>query len=260
MYSKEHQTYLKKRKKEKTIIFLFQIIIIISFIITWELLSKYNIINSFLFSSPSKIIKTIIKLYNEKNLFNHIFITTYETLIGFSISSILGILIASIFWWNNKIEKIFDPFLTILNSLPKISFGPLIIIWAGANIKSIIIITILITTFTTIISTYHAFKETDESKIILMKSFKATKTQIFTKLIFKSNIPTIKNILKINISLSLIGVIMGELLVSKQGLGYLITYGTQVFNLNLVITSIIILGLLSYILYLIVNKIIKYKN
>ena len=157
-------------------------------------------------------------------------------------------------WISNNFSKVIDPYLTVLNSLPKVSLGPLLIIWVGANTKSIILMAILISVFTTIINMYNAFSNTDSYRIILMKSLKASKYQIFTKLVLRGNLKTIVSTLKINISLCLIGVIMGELLVSKKGIGYLITYGSQIFNLNLVITSIFILAIISYILYLLISK------
>lgn len=260
MISKEHQLFLRKRKKEKILINIIKIIILLLFLTFWELGAKYEILNKFLSSSPSLIIKTILSLFKNNNLATHISVTLYETIISFSLSSIIGILIASILWSNKFIAKVLDPYLTVLNSLPKVSLGPLIIIWIGANTNSIVFMAILISIFTTIINMYQAFITTDNSKIILLKSFKATKFQIFTKLIFRGNINNLISTLKINISLSLIGVIMGELLVSKKGLGYLITYGSQVFNLNLVITSIFVLGIMSYILYLIVDIIEKKTN
>lgn len=260
MYSDEHKKYLKSLKKEKYVILFFKVFIIIFFLLLWEILAKYNIINSFLTSYPSKIFKTIIDLFNNYNLFSHIFVTSYETIISFAISSVLGLLIASLLWASKVLSKILDPYLTVINSLPKISLGPLIIIWIGANTSSIILMAILISVFTTIINMYNAFVSTDSYKILLFKSFHASKFQIFKKLVFRGNIPSLVNTLKINISLSLIGIIMGELLVSKKGLGYLITYGSQTFNLNLVITSIFILGILSYIFYILIDKINKNIN
>lgn len=257
MYSSEHKIYLKKLKRQKNIILFFKIFIIISFLICWEILAKTEIINPFLTSYPTQIISTIFDLFKENNLLTHIFVTLYETIISFSLATIIGLIIATILWSNNTIAKILDPYLTVLNSLPKISLGPLLIIWIGANTKSIIFMALLISVFTTIINMYNAFKTTDPYKITLMKSFNANKIQIFTKLVFRGNIPSLINTLKINISLSLIGVIMGELLISKQGLGYLITYGTQVFNLNLVITSIFILAIISYLLYILIDLIEK---
>lgn len=260
MYSNEHQLYLKKKKRKKSIILFFRIFIVLFFLIIWEVLAKTEIINPFLTSSPSKVITTIIDLYKQNNLFKHIWTTFYETIASFSIASIIGLVVASILWSNNTISKILDPYLTVLNSLPKVSLGPLIIIWIGANTNSIIFMTLLITVFTAIINIYSAFINTDKQKIILLKTFGANKIQIFTKLVLRGNTKNLVNTLKINISLSLIGVIMGELLVSKKGLGYLITYGSQVFNLNLVITSIFMLGIMSYLLYFCIDLLEKKLN
>lgn len=205
MYSKEHIIFLKKEKQKKLIIKLTQLFIIVFLLTLWQICAKFNIINTFLSSSPSNILATTIDLFKNNNLISHILTTLYETIISFSLATIIGIIIASILWANKTIAKILDPYLTIINSLPKVSLGPLIIIWVGANTKSIILIAILITVFTTAINMYNAFISTDESKITLLKSFKASKFQIFTKLIFRGNIQTLINTLKINISLSLIG-------------------------------------------------------
>lgn len=252
-YSKERLKYLKKRKKEKIIVFSMQILLFIAFIFLWELFARLKIINTFLTSSPSKIITTLVNLYNTNNLFNHISITVYETILSFVLSIFIGIFIASILWWNNLLSKIIDPYLTILNSLPKVALGPIIIIWIGANMNSIIFMALLISSIISIITIYNGFKNTDIEKIKLMKSLNATKFQIYTTLILRGNIDTIISSLKINISMCLIGVIMGELLVSKEGIGYLIMYGSQVFNLNLVMTGVILLVIISCILYYLIS-------
>ncbi len=205
MYSREHLKFIKKIKKEKRIIRLFQILIVLLFIIIWQILADLNVINTFIFSSPKMVIKTIISLHNDNNLYHHIWVTTYETLISFSLGTILGCLIASILWWNRFIAKIFDPYLTILNSLPKVALGPIIIIWGGAGIKSIIIMALLISVIITIINVNQAFNDVDRNKIKLMNSFNATKWQTYFKLILPSSFNTIINSLKINISMSLIG-------------------------------------------------------
>lgn len=253
MYSDEHKLFLKKKKKEKKLVLIVQILIIVVLLFVWELLYRLNLINSFLSSSPSLVLKTVLSLVKNNDLFKHIFTTLYETILSFGLGSIIGLAVATLLWWNKTIAKILEPYLTVLNSLPKVSFGPLLIIWCGANRKTIIIMALLIAIFTTIINMHHAFNSTDNYKVTLLKSFKATKFEIFTNVVFRSNIPSLINTLKINIGLTLIGVIMGELLVSKQGLGYLINYGTQIFNLNLVITSILILGIISYLLYFILE-------
>lgn len=257
MYSNEHKQYLKKKKRKKILILLMQIAILATIIITWQLLADFKIINTFITSSPSNVVKTIITLYNDNNLFNNIWTTIYETIISFSLETIIGIIIAIILWYSNFLYKVIDPYLTIINSLPKIALGPIIIIFFGANIKSIIIMALLISVIVTIITVYNGFISTDKNKINLLKSFSATKYQIFKLVILPSSYQTIISSLKINISMTLIGVIMGEFLVSKQGIGYLINYGSQVFNLNLVISGIIILMIVSYLMYIIVSYIEK---
>ena len=256
MYSIEHINYLKKIKKSNKIVIFFQIFIFLSLLLIWELLSYKNIINPFISSSPSRVFKTIIDLLNN-DLLKHIFITLYEIGICFIIGSILGLLIASMLWWNKTLARIIDPYLTVLNSLPKVALGPIIIIWIGANQSAIIIMALLISTIVCIMNIYHYFNETDSNKIKLMKSLHATKKQIYFKLILPSNISNLISTLKINISMTLIGVIMGEFLTSKAGIGYLIMYGSQVFNLNIVITGTIILAVIATLLYYIIYTIEK---
>lgn len=256
-YSKEHLDFLRKRKNNKKIIIISQLAIISLFLIFWELGARLNLINTFLASSPSNVVNTFISLIKQNNLFNHVWITVFETFISFSLASIIGFIVASILWWNKTVARIIDPYLTVLNSLPKVALGPLIIIWVGANMNSIIFMALLISTFITIINIYQGFITTDHYFITLMRTFNAKKHQIFLKLIVPSNKNNIINCLKVNISMSLIGVIMGELLVSKEGIGYLIMYGSQVFNINLVITGVVLLAIVSYIMYAIISYIEK---
>lgn len=256
-YSLEHKKFLQKRRRKKWLVLLSQISIILFFLILWEIAAKLEYINTFLSSSPSRVFKTFLSLLKQNNLWNHVWITVYETLISFVLASGIGFIIASILWWNKTIAKIMDPYLTVLNSLPKVALGPLIIIWVGANTNSIVFMALLISTFITIINIYQGFHSTDHYFVTLMRTFNAKKYQIFVKLIVPSNKNNLINCLKVNISMSLIGVIMGELLVSKEGLGYLIMYGSQVFNINLVITSVVLLAIVSYIMYAIIAFIEK---
>ena len=257
MKSKGYVQYLKEIKRRKFLVFSVQIFIFIFSILIWQLLSDFGVINTFITSSPKKIISTIIQLYLGNNLWKHIWITFYETIISFLLGTILGIIIAIILWYCPFIAKVIDPYLTIFNSLPKVSLGPILIIWVGANIKSIIVMALLISLIVTIISVYNGFMSTDRSKIKLLISLGANRWQLLRYLILPYNYKVIISCLKINISMSLIGVIMGELLVSKSGIGYLIMYGSQVFNLDLVMMGIIILMIVSYVMYLMVSYLEK---
>lgn len=259
--SNDQLKYLKNIRRRKWLILTIQLLIVISFFGIWEILARKNIINSFVFSSPSKILDTIASLINNGTLFNHIFVTLKEVLIAFILGILLGFIIAIILYEIPILSDIIDPFLTMINSLPKVALGPLIIILAGANTKSIIVMALLINLIISIITIYGGFAGVNKDLLKLFKSFKASKTQTLIKLVIPSSYNTIISSLKLNISMSLIGVIMGEFLVSKEGIGYLIIYGTQVFNLSLVMAGILILVIISFLLYKIIvyieHKLIK---
>ena len=254
LVSDERKLYLKRIKLERFYINLFRWLILFIFIIGWELLSKFELINTFIFSSPSLVIKTLISLINGGVLFKHISITIYEILISFGLATLIGFIISTAMWFVPFFAKVLDPYLTIINSLPKVALGPLIIIWVGASTSSIIFMSLLISAFITIINLYSSFISTNRDYITLMKCFRANKIKTFCMVVLPSNRNNIINTFKINISMSLIGVIMGELLVSKSGIGYLIMYGSQVFNINLVITGVLMLGIISYMMYFIIDK------
>lgn len=251
--SKEQELFLKKYKKNKRIILLIQILIIVVFLLIWELLSRYHLINSFIFSSPTKVIKTIYHLYLKQELFKHIWITIYETIISFIIGLFISIILSILLYLYHNFYKVMDPYLTCLNSLPKVALGPMIIIIAGANTKSIILMAILINVIVSTIVITNGFYNTDKIKLKLMLSLKANKYQTLKYLVIPSSYKTIISSFKLGISMSLIGVITGEFLVSRAGLGYLIIYGTQVFNLDLVISGILLLIIISFILYKLVE-------
>ena len=234
-------------KKHKVL--FIQLLLMVLILFTWEFLANQKILNPFLFSSPSRVYETIKELLFSGNLLKHLMATLYEVIISFTLGISIGFLFAIILYEVPILFLIIEPFLTMLNSLPKVALGPMIIILIGANQKSIIIMALLINLILSILNIYNGFLGTDQNKIKLMKSLKATKLQILKYLIIPESLRTIISQLKINISMTLIGVIMGEFLVSKEGIGYLIIYGTQIFNLNLVITGIFLLILLSIILY-----------
>lgn len=240
---------------KKRIVFIIQITLVILFLFLWEFLTKQKILSPFIFSSPSRIISTLKELFISGDLIKHLLTTLYEIFLSFTLGISLGFGCAIILYEFPTLAEIIDPFLTMFNSLPKVALGPLIIILIGANQTSIIIMALLINLILSILNIYNGFLGTNESKLKLMKSLKATKLQNLTLLIIPGSLRTILSSLKINISMTLIGVIMGEFLVSKEGIGYLIIYGTQIFNLNLVITGIVLLVILSMILYKIVSYI-----
>ncbi len=259
-YSKEHLIYLKKRKNNKIVVLSSQIGLLILFLFLWELLARTGLINSFITSSPSKIINTVGELFASGDLFMHMGVTLLETLVGFLIASLLGTFIAILLWWSETVRKILEPYIVILNSLPKIALGPLIIIWVGSGTSAIIAICVLICIIITIITMLNAFLSCDEDKILLMKSMGANKLKILFKLVIPYSIPNFISMLKINVGMSWVGSIMGEYLSSSAGLGYLIVYGSQVFRLDLVMTSTVLLCILAGLMYFAVALLEKYYN
>ncbi len=213
--SVDRQKYLRKLKLKRIAIFGTQLGILFAFIIIWELLANLKIIDSFITSQPSRIFNTFINL-SSNDLLKHLGVTFYETLVGFVGGTILGLIIAIILWLSNFLSKVFEPFLVVLNSLPKVALGPIIIIWVGSGTTSIIVMALSL--IVTILDILHGFMNTDKEKIKMAKTFNANKFQVLTKVVIPANISTFINSLKINIGLSLVGVISGEFLVSKAGL------------------------------------------
>lgn len=253
----EYNQYLKSLKKRKILILTIQLIILILIFGIWELLGRLNLINTFLFSYPSEIYNIFIKYLKTNEIFRHIGISVLETILGLLIGTISGLIIAIIIWWNNFLEKILDPFLVVLNALPKTALAPIIIIWVGTGVKGIVCVAVSISLILTVLSLHQYFKNVNHEQILMLKSFKANKFKILTKLVLPSNIGNIISLIKINIGMSWVGVIVGEFIVSKEGIGYLIMYGSQVFKMGLVMMGVIVLAILSFIMYEIVNLIEK---
>lgn len=245
----EHQIYVDNIKKYKRKIILFRILILILFFAFWEISGDLKWVDPFLTSTPSRMWKSLVEIYKEGTLFRHIFITCFETIIGFTLGTVLGTLIAILLWLSDFACEVLDPYLVVLNALPKVALAPIIIFWVGNGLKAIILVALLISIVVTIINILNGFKSVDNDKIKLLKTFGANKAQILYHLIIPASIPTIISTLKINVGLSWVGVIMGEFLAAKEGLGFLIIYGGQVSQLDMVMMSIIILSLLAYLMY-----------
>jgi NitT/TauT family transport system permease protein len=214
----------------------------------WEGLARIGVIDAFLMSQPSRVWRTVANFANN-NLLNHIGVTMFETAVGFVAGVLLGILIAFILWYSDFLAKVSEPFLVVMNALPKIALGPIIIIWVGAGTQAVIVMALAISLVVTIMEMLNGFKNTDTELIKMARTFGANRLQTFVKVVFPSNLHTLFNCLKIDIGLTLVGVIAGEFLVSRAGLGYLIVYGGQVFQMDLVMTSVIILAVLAALLY-----------
>ena len=259
-FSLEHKRYLKKLKKEKGFVITCQVLILVLFFALWELLSSLKVIDAFFVSSPSRIASSLVSLFSSGEIWKHIGITFYETMLGFVLATLLGTLIAIALWWSERLRRILDPYIVVLNSLPKIALGPILILWIGSGVKSIVAMCILICIILTIINMLNSFLSCDKNKINLMKSMHANKLQIFWKLVLPNSISGFIAVLKINVGMSWVGSIMGEYISSSAGLGYLIVYGGQILKMDLVMTSILILCVLAGGMYALVCLIEKKIN
>ena len=247
--SKEQTAYLRRTQKRKAAVWLLQALLLVLFFLLWEIAADCGWIDPFLFSQPTELFATAVKMIRDGSLFLHIGTTLRETVIGFLLGTILGTLTAVLLWWNRFISDVAEPYLVVLNSLPKTALAPIIIVWFGNNQSSIIIVALLTSIVVTILSVLNGFLQVDEDQIKLIRIFGGTKRQVLTKVVFPANIPCILNALKINVGLSFVGVIVGEFLVAQDGLGFLIVYSSQTFAMRVVLISVVILAILSALMY-----------
>ena len=246
--SLNRKKYLQQIRIRRNLILFLRILTVVLFFVFWELLTTKGILDPFIFSSPSRVFNTIRNLSDSGELIHHISISIIETLAGFSLGTVLGILLAVLLWWNSFLSDVLEPHLIVLNAIPKTALGPVFIVCMGAGMGSIIAMTLAISLIVSILNVHNGFLQTDKEKITMLRTFGANRTQIFTKLVLPSNLTTIINVIKVNIGLSWVGVITGEYLVSKAGLGYLIVYGSQVFKMDLVMTSVMILAFFALLM------------
>ncbi len=251
--SPEQLRYLQQRKRHIYIVKLARIALLLIFLILWELTSDAGIIDSFIFSSPSKIVRCFWKMVLDHTIFFHIWTTLYETIISFFLVMFFSILIAVLLWSSRKLSEILDPYLVVLNSLPKSALAPLLIVWLGATSKTIIVSGMSVAIFGSILNLYTAFTTVDPEKMKLIYTLHGTKRHALTKVILPSSIPTIISNMKVNIGLCLVGVIIGEFLAARNGLGYLIIYSSQVFKMDWLLMSILLLCIMAMGLYALIN-------
>lgn len=256
--SKEQQFYIKKTRQHKHLVLFFQIFIFAFFIILWEISSHNGIINTFIFSSPSRMLLACQELFLTGDLLKHIGITLAETFGSFFLVASISLLIAILLWWNTTLSEIFEPYFVILNSLPKSAMAPIFIVWLGNNMKTIIITAISVAIFGSILNLFTSFQTTDPDKLKLIYTLHGNRFDCLTKVILPINFPAILSILKVDIGLCLIGVVIGEFLAARKGLGYLIIYGSQVFKMDWVMLSIVLLCLIAALLYRILNRLEKH--
>lgn len=244
-----HRKFLKKEARSRSWVLSTQLLLFIAFIGLWELLARTNTINSLIFSYPSKVVTEFWSRLMDGSLLPHVGMTVWETIVGFLLGTLLGTLIAAVIWWSPFLSRVLEPYLVIANSMPKVALGPVFIVSFGPGLFSVIAMGCAISVIITTINIYTSFKEVNPNYVKVVQTLGGSKRQIFSMVILPSTIPTILATLKVNVGLSWVGVIVGEFLVSQQGLGYLIIYGFQVFNFTLVMMSLAIIAVVATLMY-----------
>ena len=255
--SRQYQ-YIARQKKRKHLITAARILIFVLFLTIWELSATHGLIDSFIFSSPSLIFRNFIRMCQDQSLFTHIGITLTETLVSFFFVVLLSIGTAVLLWCFSGLAAVLEPYLVVLNSLPKSALAPLLIVWLGANVRTIIVAGMSVAIFGSVINLYSGFCQADPEKLKLIETLGGRKKEKLTKIVLPSSVPLILSIMKVNIGLCLVGVIIGEFIGARQGLGYLIIYGSQTFKLTWVLMSIILLCIIAMVLYGILNLMEKW--
>ncbi|MBP3603607.1 MAG: ABC transporter permease [Lachnospiraceae bacterium] len=247
--STAQQLYMKRHKQHHHFVTLMRLLVLISFLILWEVAAQMKWIDPFFFSSPSNVFTYFISMLVDGSFFKHTGITLFETLVSFMLITVISLVFSVLLWYSKTFADIIEPYLVVLNSLPKSALAPLIIVWLGTGTDTIIVAGISVAVFGSIINLYTGFKEANQEKIKLITTLGGNRFVALKKVVLPSSIPMIISNMKVNIGLALVGVIIGEFLAARKGLGYLIIYGSQVFQLNMVITSIIILCIIAMGLY-----------
>ena len=256
--SQAQNSFVRSVRHQKIYVKICQLMILICFLGIWELAVSLHWIDGFIFSSPSRICKTFYQMCVDGTFFLHLGTTLAEVFISFTLIVVIGYAMAVMLWFFPKLSRILEPYFVVLNSLPKSALAPLLIVWLGANVRTIIVAGISVAIFGTILSLYTAFMESDSEDQLLIRTLHGSRRHILTKVLFPSTLPTLISLMKVNIGLALVGVIIGEFLAARQGLGYLIIYGSQVFKLDWVIMAIVVLCIVAVGLYALIGFLEKF--
>lgn len=243
------QEFVAKEKQHKNQVCIVRSFLFILFLAVWELCARLDLIDAFIFGSPSRVLSCFIQMASDGSIFLHIGVTLYETLISFLLVVVIAVAFAVLLWASRTVSEVLEPYLVMLNSLPKSALAPLLIVWLGNNMRTVIVAAVSVAVFGSILTLHTGFAQTDSDKIKLIYSLGGTRKDVLTKVLIPASIPLIISNMKVNVGLCLVGVIIGEFLSAKAGLGYLIIYASQVFKMDMLVMAIVILCIVSTILY-----------
>lgn len=255
--SRSQELFLIQLRRHRLIVRTARVLILVLFLLLWEICADTGIIDSFIFSSPSRITLCFLEMVQDRSIFLHIGVTLYETIASFLLVTLFSILAAVLLWCSRRLSEILEPYLVVLNSLPKSALAPLLIVWLGATPKTIIVAGMSVAIFGSIMSLYTSFTTVDSEKIKLIYTLHGNRRHALTKVVLPSSVPAVISNMKVNIGLCLVGVVIGEFLAARNGLGYLIIYSSQVFKMNWLLMSIVLLCIMAMGLYAVIGAIEK---
>lgn len=245
----KQEEFVRKHRRHHHEIASWRTILFVLFLALWEISADLKWIDSFFFSSPGRVVKCFVEQMKSNSMLAHIGVTLFETLFSFLLVICASLLVATLLWYSPKLSEILEPYLVVLNSLPKSALAPLFIVWLGTGTRTIIVAGMSVAVFGSVISFYTGFRQVDTEKITLIYTLGGSRRDAFSKVVLPGSVPILLSTAKVNIGLALVGVIIGEFLAARRGLGYLIIYGSQVFQLDMVITSIIVLCIIALVFY-----------
>ena len=243
------QEFIAKEIRHRRQVVIIRTMLLVLLLALWELAADFGWINSFIFSSPSMIAGCLLDMAKDGSLFIHTGVTLLETVVSFGLVVAVGLAVALLLWCSRSLSEVLEPFLVMLNSLPKSALAPLLIVWLGNNMRTIIVAAISVALFGSILTLHTGFSQMDGEQVKLIYSLGGGRKDVLLKVMLPGSLTLIISNMKVNIGLCLVGVIIGEFLSARAGLGYLITYGSQVFAMTMVVTAIVVLLLMSVVLY-----------
>jgi NitT/TauT family transport system permease protein len=250
--SPAYGAYLRRLRRSSAQVKGWQAALVVAFLILWQIAPQAGWVNPMLTSYPTAVFWSLLAMLKDGSLLRNAWTTFAETMVGFVGGMVLGIAAAVALWWSAFLYRILDPFVVVINAIPKIALVPIFYIWLG-DVMSIYAMAIAVSVFVTVLMLYTGFQAIDPDKIKLVRLYGASRLQVLTKVVLPGSVPTVMSALKVNIGLTLVGVVVGEFQSAKAGLGYLITYGSQIFQMNMVMSAIVMLAAISSLLFLAVQ-------
>lgn len=240
-----HNGQLTRTMSNRLALFAIRLAPLALAVTCWELAVRNDGRLAFYFGSPSEIMSYVTGRIGDGSLLNDSMVTLSETVLGFLIGNVLGVVIGMALWYSRSAFVISKPYVIALGAIPIFALSPLLIIWFGTGLLSKVMIAALSTVFVALFQAYTGASAVDPSYVRLMKSMGATRSQVFRKVIAPASIVWVTAAFKLNVSFALLGAFIGEFISSTEGLGHLILVASGLFDMSLVLTGVLFMALIA---------------